>query len=388
MLDPSTWEAPDLSRSSPQSPSCENHRMSAASPDVPDDDLALLPADLAQLGTAPPEAPSAGRIALGAGSMVLVLALLAWALPWASGASWAEILERLGALPGWALPAAAALGAGALFLETLTVRAALPGARVGAALQGHASSQAIALGVPGGTMIGMGAMAWILRRSGLALPLVLTGLLLASLVEMVVTSVLVPVLGLASYALASILGAAPVELPGTLWAAALALVGALAALAAVALVLRRDVLARLLVALRVGIPQEVGLVILRQRDALVDLLRRRPLALLLPTLGARVLQWLALVLAVEAVGAEVPLLLTVAIFALGRLLALVPLTPGGAGITESVGAAALVGLGVAPAEAATAMLVLLVTMLIVPLLAGIPATALAFAGPRRRAGSR
>ncbi len=357
--------------------------MSAASPDVPDEDLSLLPADLAELGTAPPTAPSTGRIVLAAGSMLLVLTLLAWALPWASGASWAEILERLGSLPPWAVPAAALLGAGALLLETQTVRAALPGARLGPALQGHAASQAIALGVPGGTMIGMGAMAWILRRSGLALPLIITGLLLASLVEMVVTSVLVPVLGLASYALSSALGTAPVELPGTVWAALVALLGTLLALGAVAVVLRRDALAWILIALRTGIPQETGLVILRQRDALVGLLRRRPLALLLPTAAARVLQWLALVLAVKAVGAEVPLLLTVAIFALGRLLALVPLTPGGAGITESVGAAALVGLGVAPAEAAAAMLVLLVTMLIVPLLAGIPAAMLAIIRPRQ-----
>ena len=52
------------------------------------------------------------------------------------------------------------------------------------------------------------------------------------------------------------------------------------------------------------------------------------------------------------------------------VLALVPLTPGGAGISETVSGAALVGLGVGSADAAAAMLLLLVAMLVVPLLAG------------------
>src|SRR5699024_11633329 len=77
--------------------------------------------------------------------------------------------------------------------------------------------------------------------------------------------------------------------------------------------------------------------------------------LLLPTMAARLLQWVALVVAIEAVGAQVPLLLTVAIFALGRVLSLVPLTPGGAGITETVGAAALVALGVGAEASASAI---------------------------------
>ena len=69
--------------------------------------------------------------------------------------------------------------------------------------------------------------------------------------------------------------------------------------------------------------------------------------------------------------------LTLAVFALGRVLSLVPLTPGGAGITETVGAAALVALGVSAADAAGAMLLLMVTMLLVPLLLGALAAAVA-----------
>src|SRR5699024_6191955 len=133
------------------------------------------------------------------------------------------------------------------------------------------------------------------------------------------------------------------------------------------------------------LPASTARTILVQRDVLVEMLRHRWPSLAAPTLGARVLQWAALVLAIEAVGAHVPWLLTVAIFALGRVLSLVPLTPGGAGVTETVGAAALVALGVAAADAAAAMLLLLVTMLLVPLLAGALATAVAIAlAPGRR----
>lgn len=368
-------------------PACENHRMSEASadsPDSPDTAAERRPAGpgwppeaLAALETGTPPRPSPGRMVGGALSAMLVLALLAWVLPWATGASWAEILSTLAALPAWALPTMALLGLGALLLESLTVRAALPGSRWRPALLGHSVSGAATLALPGGGMLGLGLMAWILRRSGLALPLVLTGIVAASLVEMVITSVLVPLVGLAAYALGAASAPGGIALPGALWAALLALLGAVLALALTAVLLRRRVLSGVLERFGDLIPEQLARTVLTQKDALVRMLRRRPLPLVLPTLGARVLQWAALVLAIGAVGAEVPLLLTLAVFALGRVLSLVPLTPGGAGITETVGAAALVALGVSAADAAGAMLLLMVTMLLVPLLLGALAASVA-----------
>lgn len=383
---------------------CENRRMSEAPDATPDspapapapggprngppqrEDLGFLPPELAELDTEHPPRLTAGRITAGLFSAALVIALLAWALPWATGASWGEIAGTLAALPVWAVPVMVLLGVGALLLETVTVRTALPGAPWSGALSGHSASGAVSLAVPGGTTIGLALMGWILRRAGLALPVIITGIIAASLVEMVLTSVLIPLAGLASYALASVLSPTAVALPGALWAALLAVLGALLALALTAVLLRRPVLSALLAQFGGAVPEHIAHSVLAQRDVLVRMLRRRWAPLVLPTLGARVLQWSALVLAIEVVGAEVPLLLTVAIFALGRVLSLVPLTPGGAGVTETVGAAALVALGVASADAAAAMLLLLVTMLLVPLLAGALATAAAVArAPRRRA---
>lgn len=378
-------EVPSDSPASPVSPGpapAEHGREDAT---ARPSDLAWLPGELAELDAERPPRLTGRRAAGGLLSAALVIALLAWALPWATGASWGEIAATLSTLPAWAVPAMVLLGAGALMLEAVTVRAALPGSSWSGVLLAHPAAGATALAIPGGSVIGLGLMGWILRRSGLALPVVLTGIVAASLVEMVVTSVLIPLLGLAAYALSPVVSPTAIALPGALWAALAAVIGAVIALGLTVLMLRRSVLTALLAQLGDMVPQQVAEQILSQRDALVRMLRRCWPSLLAPTLGARVLQWLALVLAIQAVGAEVPWLLTVAIFALGRVLSLVPLTPGGAGVTETVGAAALVALGVAAADAAAAMLLLLVTMLLVPLLVGALTTVLAASlAPRRR----
>ncbi|WP_164740384.1 lysylphosphatidylglycerol synthase domain-containing protein [Brachybacterium saurashtrense] len=393
--------APDDTPESPHSPPSTHSAPSPHSASAREGDAAALAGSGApglpvgalaelqeELEAERPPRLGARRLVTGLLSAALVIVLLAVALPWATGASWAEILDALRALPVWAVPAMVLLGAGALALEALTVRAALPGASYGRALMSHAAASGTALAVPGGTTLGLGLMGWILRRGGLAVPVILTGIIAASLVEMVLTSVLIPLVGLASYALSPVLSPASLTLPGTLWAALATVLGAVLALALTAVLLRRPVLAALLRQAGSSLPEHVADTILAQRDALVAMLRSRHLALIAPTAAARLLQWGALVLAAQAVGAQVPLLLTVAVFALGRLLSLVPLTPGGAGIAETVGAAALVALGVAAAEAAAAMLLLLVAMLLVPLLAGALASVAAFTlAPRQSASS-
>src|SRR5690606_7892199 len=165
-----------------------------------------------------------------AASGLLVIALLVWGLPWATGASWGEIVASLAALPWWSVPAMLVLGAGALLLEAMTVRAAVPGSRPSPVLQGHIASQGAAPALPGGSVLGLGLLAWVLRRSGIALPVVLTGILAASLVEMAITSVLVPLLGAGSYLLGSALTPAGTLASGWLWAAAVAAAGAVIAL--------------------------------------------------------------------------------------------------------------------------------------------------------------
>ncbi|APX34339.1 hypothetical protein BH708_18320 [Brachybacterium sp. P6-10-X1] len=330
---------------------------------------------------------SPGKLVTGVLSLLLVVVVLIWGLPWVVGVTWTQIGAALAAVPGWAPVAVALLGLLALALEALTVRTAVRGARYPAALLGHTASAGMGLALPGGSMLGLGLLGWILRRSGVTVAVIVTGIIAASLVEMVITSILVPLLGLGAYALSSLLAPAGASLPGALGAGLVALLGAVLALALTVILLRREVLTRLLRRFGELIPSRYETVILTQRDALIQILRRRTGPLLLPTLAARAVQWGALLLAIDAVGAEIPLLLTVAVFALGRVLSLVPVTPGGAGISETVLAAALVGLGVAAADAAAAMMLMLVATLVVPLLAGAISIVVSTTLPARRGHS-
>ncbi|MCW1805407.1 flippase-like domain-containing protein [Brachybacterium squillarum] len=351
-----------------------------------------------------------GRVLAALASLLLVAALLGWALPRLTGTTWAEIGGALDALPAWALPAAVLAGALALALEARTVQVAVTGSRYPAALQGHAAATAVSVAVPGGGIIGTFLLGLVLRRRGSALLTILVGVVAASLVELVIGSMLIPVLGLGSYAVVSSTGAASVDLPGGIGAAIATVLVALLCLGLLMLALRRGVLSTLLEQagrltdlpdLRDPAQKEADAAlgpaeqeesrravflgtVLEQRDRLVALLRRRPAGLLVPTLLARAVQLLSLWLALRAVGVALPLLLVVVVYALGRLLALVPLTPGGTGIAETAGAALLVAIGVPAAAAASAMLLLMVTTTLVPIAIGAVAAALL---PRRRSAS-
>jgi len=122
-------------------------RDGAPVPSGPAAELPFLPSGV-DVEQPPRLTPS--RLVGAALSLLLVVALLIWALPWATGASWAGILASLSSLPAWALPAVLVLGAAAIGLEAVTVTVAVRGARYRTALQGHAASAALALAVPGG----------------------------------------------------------------------------------------------------------------------------------------------------------------------------------------------------------------------------------------------
>lgn len=335
-------------------------------------DIAWLPDDLSI--EAPPHV-GRRRILTSLGSLILVAALLGFVLPWATGATWPGILSALASLPAWSIPTVAVLGAVAVALEAVTVRTAVRGARYPTALAGHSASSALSLAIPGGSLLGPLLLGWMLRRAGLALAAIITGILTASLVETAVSTVVVPVIGLLAYALAAPTGAAAIDLPGTIWAVVIAVAMGAIALLLASLLLRRRPLTRLVEQLGGILPlpeteRPLVDVVIAERDALVERVRTRTVGLLLPTLLARALQCAALALAIRASGAELPLLLVIAVFALGRVLSLVPLTPGGVGIAETAGAAALVALGIGADAAASAVLLAAIATLVVPLVMG------------------
>lgn len=315
---------------------------------------------------------SPGRIMLAIGSVLLVLALLWFGLPWATGSSRTQIITALMSVPAWAPVVMVLLGVLTIALEALTVSAAARGAGYVRSLHAHAAASGMMLVIPGGGLAGMGLMAWLLHRAGLTIGVILLGIITASLVEVVVSSVLLSLVGLGAWAVTVYGTGASLDLPGGI-GAVLGILGiAAVSLALGAVLLNRSLLDSLLSRLELisDDARQVRDVVMPLRDGLVELLATRWVALLLPTLAARVVQAAAFVLALQAVGAELSLTAAVAVFALARVLSLVPITPGGAGVTETVGAAALVALGLGAGPAASAMLLFALVTLVVPVLAG------------------
>jgi uncharacterized membrane protein YbhN (UPF0104 family) len=315
-------------------------------------------------------------------SLVLVLALLAWGLPRLLDTRWADIVTTLADLPAWLIPAAVLLGLGALYCEAVTLRAATPGSSMPTAIAAQWPASALTLAVPGGSLLGIGASALVLRARGAAIRTVWAAIIAFSFVDLAVGGILIPILGILSYALLALGN----DLPGGGWAVVVAALGIAVSILALALVLRRKTFVSLLGRAERSIPGGAGHLprIMAMRDRVVARLRSRTFLLFGPMLAARLLQWAVLLLATHAVGADVPVLALAGIFLVGRTLALVPVTPGGSGITEAVVALLLVSLGAGAAPAASAALVLSIATLVVPIVAGGVMAAVVLPGARRR----
>lgn len=329
-------------------------------------------------------------VPLTIGSVLLAGALLVWVLPALTGVPWSRILHTLADAPPSALALLAGLAVLILAAQSVTLMAAVPGMRASTAVPTTAITSALTVSVPSGSVIGLAVTWHRLRRSGARRGAVLTGIVVVSAADLAV-SLLLPVTGAVALAAA---GADPgAGILTTVWVlTGLSLVVAVVAV----LLLRRGPFARLVAAafdtVRAFGAAAEGLrwtpaVVLGVRDAALDLLRRRAPALLLGPVAMRVLQALALLVALDAVGLEVPVAELVAVFVLGRMLAAVPLTPGGIGIAETGSAAALIALGHDPDAAVAASLLVTVTTLVGPIVLGLLGGLVAGIGGPRAAGT-
>lgn len=309
-------------------------------------------------------------------SLLLAAVLLAWLMPRVTGVPWSRVARALGEAPPLALVALALLALVALGASAVGLRAAIPRLALSRALPASAATTALSVAVPGGSTLAVGVLYALARREGARRTDVLAGIAAATAAEVAVGLLLAP-LGAVALVLtgSTALGGAPL-------AALVALsAGCLLALAAGVLALRRSALAGVLARLESGL-DAMGLAhlagggvradtVLEIRDAAAARLRARGTAILGAPLAVRAAQAAALLVALRAVGLDVPLLQVVAVFVLGRLLALVPLTPGGAGLAETGSAAALIALGHDPAASGAAAVLVTVTTLLVPVALGL-----------------
>jgi uncharacterized membrane protein YbhN (UPF0104 family) len=259
--------------------------------------------------------------------------------------------------------------------------AALPRLGYANALRMTMASTALSLIVPGGAPVGMAASFAMLRSWGLdgfvvSRAVALTGIFnqLSTFVFPVVAVALLAAEGTASKTLGI------VALLGLGVAAALAvvLVAALArARFARAVGDRAAVLmSRLNRLLRRGEVTWDGTSLVRFRAESLTLLRRRWVALTTTTLVNQLVGFVMLDLSLRAFGVtrtEVPIAASFAAWSIGRVLASVPLTPGGVGAVELGLTTSLIGFGGPNAKVVAAVLVYRVTSIVPILVAGMVA---------------
>ena len=342
-----------------------------------------------------PKRPSAVRIGGAVLGTALLIALLGWVLPRVAGAGWSQILAAFAqagpvVLGGAMTAGVLAVAVGAIPL--LAVRAGgaptdRPVASFPQLAAIHAAGSGLALVLPGGGIIGVGLQALLLRRRGASVASLVAVMLAVAAVDTVLIAIALPLVGLVAYLVLAATTGAPGLVPVLIAAVVLALLAA----ALIPLVLSRtqfSALAHGALGSVSSLPLPLGGVgpedVVAMRDRVMSALRTHTAALTLSPTLVLLLHAAVLWAAVRAVGGEIPLLGMVAVFALGRVVAMLPLTPGGAGITEAAAAMLLVRMGMPGAEAAAAVLISLVTTLIVPtLLMAVTAPALLLGRSRR-----
>jgi putative heme transporter len=291
------------------------------------------------------------RLVGGAFSLVVIVAIFYGVLPKIADVS--AVRAEIAEMTWLELSTLTAAAIWNLVTYWFVVKASLPGATLGQAMIATEASTAVSNTVPAGGAIGMGITfrmfrSWGFKRSAVTLSLLTSG------IWNNFAKLALPVLSLSLLALQ---GAAT---PSRVIAGVVGFGALVAALGLFALALRRETAARRAGQLaarvaapirrRLGLrsPDDWGGTVVRYRDRMVDLLRRRWYWLTLWTLVGHLSLFLVLLLTMRHIGvsaSEVSLIEALAAFAFTRLVTAIPFTPGGLGVVELALTAALVTAG-------------------------------------------
>ena len=233
--------------------------------------------------------------------------------------------------------------------------------------------------VPGASLAGVGLQVSMLIRAGLPATRVMTSLAAVSLLTTVAALVVLPLVVVAMMAAGS---TTEPELAGRMWLGAGVLACVLVALVVLA---RRDrpwlLLASLLATVgrllrRRPDAQQLGERLLRERDDMGVVMRDRAGVLIGAALCRTTADFLALYLAMRAVGADVSVVTAMVIYIVGDIAGRIPLTPAGLGFVE-VGLSGAMSIAGVPTESALlALLTYRLAATWVPSAAGLVALAL------------
>ncbi|KGN39264.1 hypothetical protein N803_01905 [Knoellia subterranea KCTC 19937] len=295
-------------------------------------------------------------------AVAAVALLLGVALPRVAGVSWSTAGSVIGSVEPWQLLGLGALWLLGLWAYSFVMAASLPGLTKGQGMALNLVGSGVSNLVPFGGAVGVGVTWKMARQYGfshrsLGLFTAVTG------VWNVLARLALPVVGVAGLLAVGARVDGPVRLAALVAAGLCCALGALVGVA----------LAREATALRVArwantIGRGVAGVLRREAPGPVDgellalrgntlaLLQARRAGLVLGMLGHVTLQGVLMWACLAAVGSELGAAEVTSAYALGRMLTIVVLTPGGTGFAETGAVATLIALGGDPATSLAGVL--------------------------------
>ena len=306
-----------------------------------------------------------GRAVVGALGLTVLVALIA-SLPRIAGTTWPAVGALVAAIRPDVL-----VGLGLLWFTTVLAHAvvqtgALPGLRYGQAVALNTGSSAVASSVPVGGPISL-AVNWAMLRSWGFGRTEFSTYTLVTTITMAVARLAVPLL--AALVMVAAGGLPALAHPVVVLAAVALLVVAAATAVLAAPPLRRWLAGRTHPGVLGRLARGVDVAVGRSGAVIRDRWARLSLAAAVQLL----LQFALLLACLVTVGAGVGFTVALLAFAAGRLLSVLPVTPGGLGVTEAGVGTLLVALGAAPAAAVAAVLLfgLYTVVLEIPIGAGV-----------------
>jgi uncharacterized protein (TIRG00374 family) len=313
------------------------------------------------------------RRRIGKRILLLVAAGIGLYIVWPSLVEIFSAWPQLSSLEPWWLAMTFVCEALSFALLWLLLELALQTNRTLLVASSHLASNAFGRVMPGGGAAGAALQYRLLVRGGLVPATVGSGLAATQLITIAVLAAM-PLLSLPA-----IIGGSAVD-RGLVRAAVLGVVAFALILTAAGLLLgsNRALLAVARTAqrahnrlLRKRAPmQDLPERLLRQRNAMVETLGRRWWLALTAASGRTLLDFLALLCALSAVGTSPRPGLVLLAFVAASLLGMIPITPGGLGFVEAGLTGTLALAGVAPADAVVATLAYRLASYWLPLVAG------------------
>jgi uncharacterized membrane protein YbhN (UPF0104 family) len=300
-------------------------------------------------------------LAIRAGASLLCAAILLLVLPRVVGAQWDEVghvLRRLSATDVLMLSGVWALGLGAY---TLVQAAALPGLGHGRALVLNLAGSMVANAIPLGGIVSISVNLAMVRSWALTTGSFIRFAAVTQLLN-ILTKLALPAVALTMVCCTDVLrsgslvwaAAGSVALLAAASAGVAAVVGAERAAAVAGGIVQRPV-ALVWRALRRPAAPDMRAAASELRVRIADLLRAGWRRMAVGLVSYSALQFLLFALALRMLGSSAPVVALFAAFAVERAFTLVPITPGGVGIAETMSTLLLVGLGGDPVVSAAGL---------------------------------